>query len=407
MNSQDRARLALVAVLVFAIVLASSGTGFAAGWYLAPQAAPAANPPREDLQQRFGLFWEAWSIIEREYNADAPLDLQKMVYGAISGAINSLGDPYTTFSEPAQARIFEEDLEGSFEGIGATVDLVEGLLVIVEPLESSPALKAGLRPNDVILEVDGQSLQGLDLTEAISLIRGPKGTRVRLLIHRPGMLEPFEVELTRDKIDLPTVSHQMLEDGIAYVRLTEFNNQATTRLRAALRSLMEEEPRALIFDLRGNPGGYLHIAVQVASQFIREGVVVIEKNSKGEVGELRADGRGLALDVPLVVLVDGGTASASEIVAGAIQDLGRGTLIGRPTYGKGSVQASYTLSDGSAVRVSIARWYTPNGHQLDGDGLTPDIVVEPDPEQSADDDPVLERARQFILAPQAEPAEMP
>jgi carboxyl-terminal processing protease len=407
MNSQDRARLALVAVLVFAIVLASSGTGFAAGWYLAPQAAPAANPPREDLQQRFGLFWEAWSIIEREYNADAPLDLQKMVYGAISGAINSLGDPYTTFSEPAQARIFEEDLEGSFEGIGATVDLVEGLLVIVEPLESSPALKAGLRPNDVILEVDGQSLQGLDLTEAISLIRGPKGTRVRLLIHRPGMLEPFEVELTRDKIDLPTVSHQMLEDGIAYVRLTEFNNQATTRLRAALRSLMEEEPRALIFDLRGNPGGYLHIAVQVASQFIREGVVVIEKNSKGEVGELRADGRGLALDVPLVVLVDGGTASASEIVAGAIQDLGRGTLIGRPTYGKGSVQASYTLSDGSAVRVSIARWYTPNGHQLDGDGLTPDIVVEPNPEQSADDDPVLERARQFILAPQAEPAEMP
>lgn len=407
MNSQDRARLALVAVLVFAIVLASSGTGFAAGWYLAPQAAPAANPPREDLQQRFGLFWEAWSIIEREYNADAPLDLQKMVYGAISGAINSLGDPYTTFSEPAQARIFEEDLEGSFEGIGATVDLVEGLLVIVEPLESSPALKAGLRPNDVILEVDGQSLQGLDLTEAISLIRGPKGTRVRLLIHRPGMLEPFEVELTRDKIDLPTVSHQMLEDGIAYVRLTEFNNQATTRLRAALRSLMEEEPRALIFDLRGNPGGYLHIAGQVASQFIREGVVVIEKNSKGEVGELRADGRGLALDVPLVVLVDGGTASASEIVAGAIQDLGRGTLIGRPTYGKGSVQASYTLSDGSAVRVSIARWYTPNGHQLDGDGLTPDIVVEPNPEQSADDDPVLERARQFILAPQAEPAEMP
>lgn len=407
MNSQDRARLALVAVLVFAIVLASSGTGFAAGWYLAPQAAPAANPPREDLQQRFGLFWEAWSIIEREYNADAPLDLQKMVYGAISGAINSLGDPYTTFSEPAQARIFEEDLEGSFEGIGATVDLVEGLLVIVEPLESSPALKAGLRPNDVILEVDGQSLQGLDLTEAISLIRGPKGTRVRLLIHRPGMLEPFEVELTRDKIDLPTVSHQMLEDGIAYVRLTEFNNQATTRLRAALRSLMEEEPRALIFDLRGNPGGYLHIAGQVASQFIREGVVVIEKNSKGEVRELRADGRGLALDVPLVVLVDGGTASAGEIVAGAIQDLGRGTLIGRPTYGKGSVQASYTLSDGSAVRVSIARWYTPNGHQLDGDGLTPDIVVEPDPEQSADDDPVLERARQFILAPQAEPAEMP
>lgn len=406
MSSQDRTRMALVALLVVAIVLASGGTGFAAGWYLAPQSTPASAATNE-LQQRFQLFWEAWGIIDREFNRDGPLDVQKVVYGAISGAIQSLGDPYTTFSEPAQARIFEQDLEGSFEGIGATVDLEDGLLIIVEPLDASPASEAGLRAGDAILQVDGTSLQGLDLMRAISLIRGPKGSQVHLLVFRQGVAEPFEVVVTRDKIDLPTVSYRMLDDGIGYVRLTEFNTQATDRLRAALTELLANEPRALIFDLRGNPGGYLHIAVQVASQFIREGVVVTEKDSEGQVQEYRADGHGLALDVPLVVLVDEGSASASEIVAGAVQDTGRGTLIGRQTYGKGSVQASYNLSDGSAVRVSIARWYTPNGHQLDGDGLVPDIEVPFDPAAGAAEDPVLERARQFILTPEAEPAATP
>jgi len=408
MSNQDRMRTALVVVLVLAIVLASGGTGFAAGWFLRSHTAPAAADP-DDVQQRFRLFWEAWGVIEREFNHDKPLDLQKVVYGAIGGAIRSLGDPYTAFVEPAQAKIFEEDLEGSFEGIGATVDQVDGLVVIVETIDGAPASKAGLRANDVILEVDGKSLQGMDLSQAISLIRGPGGTQVRLRIHREGTAEPFEVLVTRDKIDLPTVSSRMLDGHIAYVRLTEFNNQATVRLQAALRDLLKDHPRALIFDLRGNPGGYLHIAVQVASQFIRDGVIVSEKDSKGKVTEYKAEGNGLALDVPLVVLVDGGSASASEIVAGAIQDTGRGTLIGRTTFGKGSVQASYTLSDGSAVRVSIARWYTPKGHQIDGKGLTPDIVVPADAEGSAEaaHDAVLERALQFILAQQAAPTPTP
>lgn len=404
MITQDRMRTALVVVLVLAIVLASGATGFAAGWFLNPRATPAPPASSEDLQQRFRLFWEAWSIIDREFNREGPLDPQKVIYGAIAGAIRSLGDPHTTFVEPAQANILEQDLEGSFEGIGATVDLVNGFLVIVEPLDGSPAMKAGLRPNDVVLEVDGKSLQGVDLTHAISMIRGPRGSQVRLRIHRQGVLEPFEVVVTREKIDLPTVSYRMLDGGIAYLRLTEFNNQATVRLQAALRELLRQEPRALIFDLRGNPGGYLHIAVQVASEFLREGVIVVEKDSKGKVTEYKANGKGLALDVPLVVLVDGASASASEIVAGAVQDAGRGTLIGRTTYGKGSVQASYTLSDGSAVRVSIARWYTPKGHQIDGKGLTPDIIVEPDPAAAPGRDAVLERAREYILARQPAPA---
>lgn len=410
MSTQDRMRTALVVILVLAIALAAGGTGFAAGWFVRSHAVAAAPPPATTtLQQRFGLFWEAWSIIEREFNHEAPLDLQKVVYGAISGAIHALGDPYTTFSEPAQAKIFEQDLEGSFEGIGATVDQVDGLVVIVETLDGSPAMKAGLRSKDVLLEADGKSLQGMDLSQAINLIRGPRGTQVRLRVLRESVPEPFEVVVTREKIDLPTVSYRMLDQGIAYLRLTEFNNQATTRLQAALRELLKEQPRALILDLRGNPGGYLHIAVQVASQFIRDGVIVTERDSKGKVTEFKAEGNGLALDIPLVVLVDSGSASASEIVAGAIQDAGRGTLVGRATFGKGSVQASYTLSDGSAVRVSIARWYTPNGHQIDGKGLTPDVVVPLDADNAAGPgrDAILERAEQFILQQQPQPAATP
>ncbi|HOG47987.1 MAG TPA: PDZ domain-containing protein, partial [Anaerolineae bacterium] len=236
MSSQDRTRMALVIVLVLAIVVAAGGTGFAAGWFLSPRIplAPAASASQADLQQRFQLFWEAWSVIDREFNRDGPIDLQKAVYGAISGAVQSLGDPYTAFSPPAQAKILAQDLEGCFEGIGATVDLVDGLLTVVQPLEGSPAFKAGLLSNDVVLEVDGTPLKGMDLTQAIALIRGPKGSQVRLLIRREGMAEPFEVVLTRERIDLPTVSYHMLDDGIAYVRLAEFNSQATVRLQAAL-----------------------------------------------------------------------------------------------------------------------------------------------------------------------------
>lgn len=409
MSRRDWTKTALIAVLVVLIILASGGMGFAAGWYLSPQAmAPyptATEPPQqEDIQQRFRVFWEAWDILERDFNRDEPLDSQKMIYGAISGMVRALGDPHTVFVEPIQARIFDQDLEGSFEGIGATVDLVDGHLLIVEPLADSPALKAGLRPGDIILQADAKPLQGLDLTQAISLIRGPKGTEVRLLVRREGIVEPFEVRVTRDKIELPTVSYRMLDHDIAYVRLTEFNSQATIRLQAALRALMDQEPTGLIFDLRGNPGGYLHIAVQVASQFVREGVIVTEKDRSGKVTRYQAESGGLALDIPLVVLVDSGSASASEIVAGAIQDAGRGTLIGRRTFGKGSVQVAHKLSDGSSLRVSIARWYTPKGHQLDGEGLTPEIVVPADAaDQQTGGDLILDQAVQYLTDPQNRP----
>ncbi len=404
MSYRDWTRTAIVAVVVLAIVLASGGIGFAAGLYLGPQAAPSPTPqPGDDIQQRFRIFWEAWDILEHDFNREGPLDTQKMIYGAVDGMVRSLGDPYTGFSEPAQAKILDQDLEGSFDGIGATVDIVDGYLVILEPLQNSPAAKAGLQAGDIVLQADGHSLEGVELMQAIAMIRGPQGSQVRLLIRRDGVAQPFEVMVTRGKIDLPTVTYRLLGDGVAYVRLTEFNNLAATRLQAALRDLRTQKPRALIFDLRGNPGGYLHISVRVASEFIREGVIVSEKDHSGKVTEYKAEGNGLALDVPLVVLVDGGSASAAEIVAGAIQDTGRGVLIGRPTFGKGSVQTSHTLSDGSSLRVSVARWYTPKGHQLDGKGLTPDIVVPAGAASAAGRDPVLDRAIQFLAVPEPTP----
>ena len=403
MSRRDWTRLVLAAIVVLIMVLASGGMGFAAGWYLKPQPTPSPTPPSTELEQRFRIVWEAWDILQRDFHRQGPLDEQKMVRGAVDGMVRSLGDPYTVFVEPVQAKIFDQDLEGSFEGIGATVDLVDGYLVIVEPLPDSPALKAGLRPGDVVLEVDGKPLKDVELMQAIALIRGPKGTPVRLLIQRKGEAQPFEVSVVRQKIDLPTVSFRMLDKGIAYVRLTEFNSQATARLENALKGLMAQNPTGLVLDLRGNPGGYLHIAVQVASEFIREGPIVTESDRNGKVTEHNAQGQGLALDVPLVVLVDAGSASASEIVAGAIQDTGRGTLIGRQTLGKGSAQVAHTLSDGSSLRVTVTRWYTPKGHQLDGKGLTPDIVVPLDPSQPADKDAVLERAIQFLTTPADRP----
>jgi len=395
MTQREWTRTALIVVLLLVVVVASTSVGFAAGWYLRPQLGVAPSPAG-DSRQYFDIQWQALDIIEREFNREGPLDWQALGRGATSGMVRALGDPYTTYVGPEEARIFEEDLAGSFGGIGASVDLVDGYLVIVEPMADSPAARAGLRAGDVVLRVDGRDLEGLDLVQAIGLIRGPKGTQVTLLILRDGVQEPFEVKVTREQIDLPTVETRQLDDGIAYLRLTEFNNQAATRLREALRQLLADSPRALILDLRANPGGYLHVSVQIASEFIRSGLVVTERDAKGKVTEYKADGKGLAFEIPLVVLVDGGSASAAEILAGAIQDTGRGVLIGRQTFGKGSVQVSHPLSDGGSLRVSIARWYTPRGHQIDGSGLMPDVIVPPNDGEDPNRDVILERAIAYL-----------
>jgi carboxyl-terminal processing protease len=372
----------------------------------------AELPIEEYREQRVQLLWNIWDILEREYIDPEAIDRDKMIYGAAAGMVQSLGDSHTSFVEPLPARIMREDLQGTFEGIGATVNMVEGELTIVRPLPNSPALEAGLREGDVILKVDDTPIEGLNLLEAVSLIRGPEGTVVRLLVRREGIEEPFIVPVTRSKIETPIVESRMLEGDVAYLKLTEFNALSDRKVNAALNELLAEKPVGLILDLRDNPGGYLQKAIDVASEFLPRGSLVLVEQERSGTGQqvdmteyrtsTRIGATPRAAEIPLVVLVNGGSASASEIVAGAIKDNDRGILIGQRTYGKGSVQNTHRLEDESSLRVTIARWYRPNGEPLDGSdgrdaGIEPDMMVEMTAEdRQADRDPQLQRAVEVL-----------
>lgn len=362
-----------------------------------PQTAKANQ--EQTREQRIQILWQIWDILDQEYIRPDDLDAQKMINGAASGLVSSLGDPHTAFVEPVSAEILEQDMQGSFEGIGATVEMVEGKLVIVRALPNSPALQADLRAGDIVLKVDGQSLEGKTILEAISLIRGPRGSSVVLLVQREGVAEPFEVSVVRDRIDLPIVESKMLDGDVAYLRLTEFNAVSRDRVRAALRDLLDQEPKGLVFDLRGNPGGYLQMAIDISSEFLPRGALILKEEERGKpLKEDRVSRSGVATDIPLVVLVNSGSASAAEIVAGAIQENERGVLIGEKTYGKGSVQNTHRLQDGASLRVTIARWNLPSGRNLDGNGIEPDIQVPfTSDDAAAGRDPQLDRAAQYII----------
>ena len=344
------------------------------------------------------IFWEAWHLLQGQFYGDLPTGAE-LPYAAIQGVIAATGDPYTAFLDPVRADIVRTDLSGGFEGIGATVRIrPDGRLEIVQPLPDHPALKAGLRARDVIVQIDDVEAERMSIYEAVSLIRGQAGTVVRLLVEREGVDEPFEIEVTRARIEMPVVESEMIEDNIAYLRLNGFGQTATDEVTAALSDLLAAEPTGLIFDLRGNPGGFLSTAVEVGSQFVGEGPILIERFRDETEKPYPAIRGGIALDIPLVVLVDGGSASASEIVAGAIQDTERGTLIGTKTLGKGSVQLVNTLSDGSQLRVTTAAWFTPSGRAIHGEGLTPDVEIEiTEEDMAADRDPQLDRAIRLLL----------
>jgi carboxyl-terminal processing protease len=390
------------AVLFLVVLLISTTTfvaGFGIGHYVIPPPEAVVAALAERHREQFGIFWEAWAAVEDHFYTEEPLDAQSMTYGAIRGMVASLGDQHTVFLEPSQADLFRQDLEGQFSGIGATVTTTdEGYVRIVRPLPGSPAEKAGLQPGDIILEVDGVPMQGMDLIQAILLIRGPQNTDVHLVIQQPDG-GTSQVVIQRTVIEVPTTEVRVLEGNIAYLALWECNARAPREVHDGLETLLEANPPALIFDLRGNPGGYLHVAKDVASEFIDRGLLLIERGSDGSETRHEARPGGLATDVPLVVLVDGASASAAEIIAGAIQDHQRGILIGEQTFGKGSVQSTERLSDGSALQITIRRWYTPNDRQIQGQGLTPDIEVEMTEEDLlAQRDPQLERAVSYLLS---------
>lgn len=367
---------------------------------LPPVASSQGQPPtpQNELTELFEPFWEAWDIVHMEF-VDQPLDDLQLMRGSIRGMLDALGDPNTAYMDPDQHTQANIPLDGEYEGIGAWVDAEAEFLTIVSPMPNSPAEEAGLQPGDEIIAIDGEDMSGIDPSLVIRRVLGPEGTRVVLTIRREGLAEPFDVEVMRALITVPSVESEILEGNIAYVRLFTFGIDTVSDLESSLREVTEQEPVGLILDLRGNGGGYLATAVDVASQFISDNVIIVERFGDGSEETFEARRGGLATDIPMVVLVNGGSASASEIVAGAMQDLGRAIVVGETTFGKGSVQNWHSLeSDGGAVRVTIARWYTPLGRSMDETGLTPDIEVELTEEDIENDlDPQLDAAVEYLL----------
>ncbi|NPV57562.1 MAG: S41 family peptidase [Anaerolineae bacterium] len=403
-------RTILFVLATIIILVGAFSGGLMVGWSLpgnplkdlvgAPQQPTVVmpSPPngdQGDVGTLFAPFWETWDIVHDQY-VDQPVDDQALMRGAIDGMLASLGDPHTSYMNPDEYDQATTQLTGEeYEGIGAWVDITGEYLTIVSPMPKSPAEKAGIRSGDKVIAVDDEDVTGMDGELVLQRILGPAGTEVKLTVEREGEEQPLSFAIVRAKITVPTVDYRMETGGIAYIRLFTYGDSTSEDLRAALTELMAQNPQGMILDLRNNGGGYLNTAIEVISEFIDGGkVAMYEESGDGTRTTLETTGGGLALDVPLVVLVNEGTASASEITAGAIQDYGRGELVGVVTYGKGSVQNWIPLSDEQgAVRVTIARWLTPNGRQINQIGLEPDYTVElTDEDIQADRDPQLAKA---------------
>jgi carboxyl-terminal processing protease len=391
---QDRTR-AIIVLLLAALLLFGLGAaaGYGGHWYL------TRNDPTGEDVDRFGVFWETWRIVEDDFYGDIPQD-PAPVYGAVRGAVDTLQDPYTIFVEPQPRALEKAELEGQFGGIGAFVTRGPEGEVVLTPMVDSPAEKAGLHKEDVLMQVDDTAiLPDMTTEDVVMLIRGEVDTPVTLTLRRAEVEDPVVVVVTRQVIETPSVDWRVLEQDptIGYVHVRLFTERTDEEIKRALEDLTEAGVTSLVVDLRDNGGGLLGAAVDVSSQFLDNGVVLYE-NRQGQSEKSYAVKRGgRALDQPLTVLVNAGTASASEIVAGALQAHQRAPLIGERTFGKGSVQLVYDLSDQSSLHVTVARWLTPDRQQIDGQGLTPDIeVVVSEEDRANGTDPQLKRAVAYL-----------
>ncbi len=396
-----KSRTIIILVSVMAVMILLTGAcsaGFIAGQLFNPGSGPVAQalpdvltreeapePAQEgqrgstpeELDELFEPFWQVWDMVHRDY-VDQPVDDVTLMRGAIEGMLESLGDEHTSYLNPEDFERANAQLDGEeYEGIGAWVDISGDFLTIISPMPDSPAEEAGLLPGDKVIAVDGEDMTGMDGEFVRQRVIGPKNTKVTLTILREGADEPFDVVVTRRNIVVPSVDAEMLDGNIAYVQLFTFGDDTARDMRRELRELLAENPKGLILDLRNNGGGYLTTAIEVASEFIGDGVIMYERHGDGSETVFEARRGGMATEIPLVVLINEGSASASEIVAGAIQDRGRGQLVGMTSFGKGSVQ-SYTpiANEQGAVRITIARWLTPDKRLIHGVGLEPDVVVE-------------------------------
>jgi len=407
MESNRVTKSFLIGCVVLILLLGCSAVGFIAGYYgrNLPASLPViTNPvgistPTNSNDELFKPFWEAWQIVHDQYLVQ-PVDDEKMMQGAIRGMMDSLDDPHSAYMDPVEYNDAQAPLEG-YSGIGAWVNTEGEYLTITEPMKDSPAEAAGLKAGDQIIAIDGEDMTGTLPELARQKILGESGSQVILTVLREGVEEPFDIPITRAQITIPSTEYRMLDNNIAYLRLNAFSNDTGEEINTALKDLLAQNPQGLIFDLRYNSGGYLNAAIEVGSQFLPDGVVAYEEYSDGSRDTFNVTGDGMATKIPMVVLVNEWSASASELVAGALQDRGRAQLVGVTSYGKGTVQNWIPLSDNEgAVRVTIARWLTPNGRNVTGTGLTPDVeVIITDADAAAQIDTQLNKAIELLTQP--------
>jgi carboxyl-terminal processing protease len=345
----------------------------------------------------FSTFWQAWNLIDEKYLRQGEVNGQEKVYGAIQGLVGSLRDPHSVYFPPTDNQKFQEDIQGNFGGIGAELGSRKGGVVVIAPLKNTPAERAGLKAGDLILQVNTSSTEGLSVDEVVNWIRGPKGTEVKLVVLREGLDAPKEIKIVRDTISVPTLDYK-IENGIAYIQLYSFNANAETVFYDAFLEMVKKGAKGMVLDLRNNPGGYLEVAVDLAGWFVPEGeIVVSEAGRNGERIEFKAKGSSPLLDFPTVVLMNEGSASASEILAGALRDIRGIKLVGTKSFGKGTVQQLLDLKDGSSVKLTVAHWVLPGGQVIDGEGLKPDHEVGISDEDIVEGrDPQLDKAKEIL-----------
>ena len=381
-------------MLLFLVVVLIVGI-FGAG-YLSGKTTCLPLPPAD---ADMALFWQTWHTLEGKFADKDKIDHQKMVYGAISGMVSSLGDPYTSFFDPPDTKQFVEDTSGSFEGVGMEIGIKQQQLRVVTPLENSPAKKAGIRAGDAIIKIDGKAAAGMTTDEAVKLIRGPKGTDVVLTLYREEWKDTKDFKLTRDIINVPSLKWEIKNGDVAHIQLYQFTEKASGDFKAAAVDIINSPAKSIILDVRNNPGGYLSVSQDIAGLFLNKGQVVThEKSGDGSDNvDYLSEGPSILAKYPVVVLINEGSASASEILAGALRDNREIKLVGNKSFGKGSVQQLIPFADGSSLKVTIAKWYTPKGDQISEVGLTPDVEVDKTAEDETKNlDPQLDKAIEIV-----------
>ncbi len=356
-------------------------------------------------QVNFSLFWDAWNAVHEKYVNSDKLDTQKLIYGAISGMVNSIGDPYTTFLNPDQSQSFMEEVTGQFEGIGIEVGIKDNQLQVISPLEETPAKKAGLMAGDKIIKINGEAATDMTIDEAVKAIKGKRGTQVTLTIFRSDWDNTKDFKITRDVINIPSVKLEFMptpggqENDVAYLKIYQFSEKSDSEFARAANKILQSKAKKIILDLRNNPGGYLEVSQNIAGWFLEDGKIVVSEDFNGKETNIiyKAQGNSRLLKYPIVILINQGSASASEILAAALRDNRKAQIIGETSYGKGSVQEVQNLSGKSSIKITVANWLTPKGNHINNVGLAPDVEVKlTEDDYKGEKDPQLAKALEIL-----------